>query len=390
MTKRLYYDTAYLTEWETRITKTLQREDGWYVALAESAFYPHGGGQPCDYGTIDGIPVLDVISEEDEVLHKVERLPEEAAAVCRIDWRRRFDHMQQHSGQHLLSATCLKLYGAMTVSFHLGADSATIDVERSELSPERLAALEREANEAVFRNLAISSYVVSAEAASRLPLVKPPKVTGDVRIVEIEGIEYNACGGTHVSATGGIGLIKLLRAEKQKGNTRITFKCGFRALEEFNDGAAILGRLSAKFNAGKDAILDRFAKWEEEQRQLQKELAELKEQRDAYVARELLERRDNGAIAVAFEEKPLKELQGLAGKVAAMTDVPVLLADRAGFKVVLAHGGRFGLACGDFVKEHAGAYRGKGGGSDTLAQAGFARWDEAAAFFEFAKRTFRA
>ncbi|WP_309121194.1 DHHA1 domain-containing protein [Paenibacillus sp.] len=390
MTKRLYYDTAYLTEWGTHLSKTLRREDGWYVALAESAFYPHGGGQPCDYGTIDGIPVLDVISEEDEVLHKVERLPEGAAVLCRIDWRRRFDHMQQHSGQHLLSAVCLRLYGAMTVSFHLGADSATIDVELPELSPERLAALEREANDVVFQNRAIASYVVSGEAASRLPLVKPPKVTGDVRIVEIEGVEYNACGGTHVSATGGIGLIKLLRAEKQKGCTRITFKCGFRALEEFNAGAAILGRLSATFNAGKDAILDRFAKWEEEQRQLQKELAELKEKHDAYVARELLERRDDGVIAVAFEDKPLKDLQGLAGKVAAMTDVPVLLADRAGSKVVLAHGGRFGLACGAFVKEHAGAYRGKGGGSATLAQAGFGSWDEAAAFFAFAKRTFKA
>ncbi|WP_274364065.1 alanyl-tRNA editing protein [Paenibacillus thermotolerans] len=387
MTNRLYYDSAYLTEWETRITETLKRQDGWYVVLEESAFYPHGGGQPCDYGTINGIHVLDVVSEEDKMLHKVERLPEGTAAACRIDWRRRFDHMQQHSGQHLLSAVCLKLYGAMTVSFHLGAEAATIDVERSELSPEELVSLEREVNQAVYDNRRIRAYMVSEEEASRLPLVKPPKVTGQVRIVEIEGVEYNACGGTHVGSTGGIGMIKLLRAEKMKGNTRITFKCGNRALEEFNDCLGILGELSAKFNTGKDEIIDRIEKWELEQRLLQTELAALKEANDTYAARELLEMREDGLIAHSFEDKPLKELQSLALKLTTMSDVPVLLADFTGCKVVLAHSGRFERSCGAFIKEHVGQFHGKGGGSTVMAQAGFGSQEDTSAFFEFAMQT---
>ncbi|WP_199619448.1 alanyl-tRNA editing protein [Paenibacillus alkalitolerans] len=388
MTNRLYYDSPYLTEWETRITKTVQREDGCYVLLQESAFFPHGGGQPCDAGTINGIPVLDVINEEDEVLHKIERLPEGTSAACRIDWQRRFDHMQQHSGQHLLSALCLKLFDAMTLSFHLGTDSATIDVERSELFPEQLSLLEREVNQAIYNNRRITSYMVSEQEASRLPLVKPPKVTGQVRIVEIEGVEYNACGGTHVSSTGGIGMIKLLRAEKQKGNTRITFKCGNRALAEFNDCLEILGKLSMKFNTGKEEIIDRIEKWEQEQKQIQTELTALKEQNDMFVARDLLEKQGgSGLVAHVFEDKPLKELQSLALKLTTMSDDPVLLADRAECKVVLAHSGRLDLSCGAFFKEeHLGVFYGKGGGSNVMAQAGFRTLDDALAFFTFARQ----
>ncbi|AZN41360.1 alanyl-tRNA editing protein [Paenibacillus albus] len=385
MTSRLYYKSAYVTEWETKITKSLQREDGWYVLLAESAFYPHGGGQPCDTGTINGVAVLDVISEEDEVLHKVERLPEGETASCRIDWQRRFDHMQQHSGQHLLSAVCLKLFNAMTLSFHLGNESATIDVESPELTQEQLSGLEREVNQAIYDNHPITSYMVSPEEASRLPLVKPPTVSGNVRIVEIESVEFNACGGTHVSATGGIGMIKLLRTEKVKGNTRISFKCGSRALAEFNDCLGILGKLSLKFNTGKDDIIARVEKWEQEQKQIQAEMAALKEQNDSFVARELLEQQEVRLIAHQFENKPLKDLQNLAMKLTSLSNDPVLLVDLADFKVVLSHSGAFEQSCGGFFKEHLGAYGGKGGGSSNLAQAGFGTRDDVLAFYEFAK-----
>ncbi len=140
MTKKLYYDSAYLQEWHTSVSQVIEREDGLFLILEETAFYPHGGGQPCDAGSIGGIPVLDVILEEDEVLHKVETMPSERKVSCQIDWNRRFDHMQQHSGQHLLSAVFRELYQAMTLSFHLGNDYATIDIELQELTPDQLAA----------------------------------------------------------------------------------------------------------------------------------------------------------------------------------------------------------------------------------------------------------
>ncbi|NQX44205.1 hydrolase [Paenibacillus tritici] len=390
MTTKLYYDSAYVNEWSTTITSTLQREDGIYVTLAETAFYPHGGGQPCDTGTIGGIAVLDVVLEDQEVLHKVAELPGQMEVGCKLDWTRRFDHMQQHSGQHLLSAVFRKLYQAMTLSFHLGSDYATIDLAIPELSAPQMAEAEQEVNRQIYLNRPITSYFVTAEEMARLPLVKLPKVTEDIRIVEIEGVEHNACGGTHVSSTGAIGMVKLLRSEKQKGNIRITFQCGSRALNEFNNSLQILSKLSVKFNTGKDEIVDRIEKWEQEQKQLQIELAAMKELNDSYLARELLSSMEAGCQVITHisDTRPLKDLQSLAAKLTALTELPVLLLTAVENKVVLAHHGAAALSCGAFFKAHLNEYHGKGGGSDKLAQAGFPSWEAAQAFYDFARQQF--
>lgn len=385
MTNKLYYNSTYLTDLPTRVTETIEREDGLYVLLEETAFYPHGGGQPCDLGAIQGIPVLDVISEEELVLHKLERLPNEESVTCQIDWNRRFDHMQQHSGKHLLSAVCLEKHNFMTLSFHLGEDYCTIDIEVPELSADQLYSIEREVNRQIYLNHNILSYFVTGEEASQLKLVKQPKVTENIRIVEIKDVEYNACGGTHVSSTGEIGIIKLLKAEKIKANTRIYFKCGYRALEEFNTSLQILGTLSSKFNTGKDEIIDRIEKWENEQKLLQAEIYLLKEKNDDYVVQELLNEQAGKMIAQVFEDKSLKDLQSLANKLTSKCDLPVLLATSAENKVVFAQNGSTEISCGAFFKAHLGSYNGKGGGSDKLAQAGFPTWEDALAFYEFAR-----
>lgn len=392
MTNKLYYESAYIKEWETKVSRIVDKEDGLYLVMEDTAFYPHGGGQPCDTGYIDHIPVLDVILENGEVLHKVGSAPAGPEVSCRIDWERRFDHMQQHSGQHLLSAVFRKVCQAMTLSFHLGSDYATIDLELAELSPEWLLEVEAEVNRQIYGNHCITSYLVSEEEMSRLPLVKRPKVTENIRIVEIEGVEYNACGGTHVASTGAIGMIKLLRSEKQKGHVRVTFKCGSRALEEFNTNVRILGTLSAKFNTGKAEILDRIEKWEQEQKLLQAELTALKEQNDGYAAHELLavQAEDSRIVAQIFEQRSLKELQSLAVKLTALTDLPVLLLSAAEHKVVFAHSGNTGPSCGAFFKANLAEFQGKGGGSDKMAQAGFAAWEQALAFYEFAKAAIAA
>ncbi|MEK5032393.1 alanyl-tRNA editing protein [Paenibacillus sp. FSL R7-0302] len=390
MTKKLYYDSAYIKEWSTTVTSAIEREDGIYVTLAETAFYPLGGGQPCDTGTIGGIAVLDVVLEDQEVLHKVAELPGQTDVDCAIDWTRRFDHMQQHSGQHLLSAVFLKLYQAATVSFHLGSEYATIDLDLQELSAEQLAEAEQEVNRKIYQNLAITSYFVTAEEMAKLPLVKLPKVTEDIRIVEIEGVEHNACGGTHVAATGSIGMIKLLRSEKQKGHVRVTFLCGGRALAAFNDHVQIISQLSVKFNTGKEEIMDRIGKWEQEQKLLMVELAAVKEQNDSYLARELLASMEEGSRVLAHisEDRTLKDLQSLAAKLTALTDLRVLLLSAAENKAVLANSGSADFSCGAFFKAHLGKYQGKGGGSDKLAQAGFPSWEDALTFYNFAKGQF--
>ncbi|MCW3795662.1 alanyl-tRNA editing protein [Paenibacillus sp. LS1] len=386
MTQKIYYDSAYTREWHTTITGRVDKEEGVYITLAETAFYPHGGGQPCDLGQIGGIAVLDVNIEDGEVWHKLERAPEQTEVQCEIDWERRFDHMQQHTGQHLLSAITLKLTEAMTLSFHLGTEYDTIDVAAAELGADQWTAIEQEVNRQIYRNARINTSWVTAEEAAQLPLVKQPTVTEDIRIVEIEGVEYNACGGTHVSATGEIGIIKLLKTEKVKGGTRIYFKCGTRALNEFTSTQNVLNSIMVKLKTSKDELLERIEKMEQEQKQLQTELNAVKTTNDAYYAEELLAARQGLVIAQVFEDKSLKDMQSLATKLTADHEGLVLFASISEAKVVLAQNGQPPeWACGPFFKGNLGAYQGKGGGSEKMAQAGFASSEDALAFYEFTK-----
>ncbi|MGG1554775.1 alanyl-tRNA editing protein [Paenibacillus ferrarius] len=386
MTTKLYYESAYTTAWKAVITQKITRDDGLFVVLDRTAFYPHGGGQPCDRGDIQGVPVLDVRLEGADVLHLVPHFPSETDVDCRIDWPLRFDHMQQHSGQHLLSSVCRDLFQATTVSFHLGLDYCTIDVDRADLTAGDLAAIEEEANQRIYRNLAISSYFVSPEELVQLPVVKPPKVTENIRIVEMQDVEYNACGGTHVSSTGEIGLIKLLKTEKQKGNLRLYFLCGHRALAEFTASQRILQALSTRFKTGKDEIESRLDKWEREQKALESELTRLKEGLHGYMAKEQLQGAQGARlVARIFEDQSLQDLQSLAKHMTTMTNQVVLLGTKQDNKVVLAHNGEGAVSCGAFFKAQLAGFGGSGGGSDKLAQGGFASEPELLAFMAFAQ-----
>lgn len=386
MTHKLYYDSAYTREWKARIVQVIERENGLYVRLDKTAFYPEGGGQPGDTGIIGEARVLDTIIDNGEVLHLVDKMPGEphVELLCRVDWERRFDHMQQHSGQHLLSAVCLDMLNAPTLGFHLGKEYATIDVDRTEWTENELDALELEVNALIMRNLPIKSYLVSAEEAAKLPLVKAPSVEGDVRIVEIESIEYNACGGTHADRTGELGLLKLLRAEKQKGRLRLTFKAGFRALNEFAAQNKVLGILSAKLSTPKEELPERLDKLIEEDRRKQTELNVLRSQLDGYTANELLEEaeRTGKAVGKLFGNRTIKELQSLANSLAARTPLPVLLGSTGELKLVLVHDGEAGFSCGALFKETLPAFGGRGGGGDQSAQAAFGSEAELNAFYE--------
>jgi alanyl-tRNA synthetase len=387
MTDKLYYSSPYTTEWETSIKESSTNENQCFVILEETAFYPTGGGQPHDTGTINGIDVLDVYTKETgEVVHRIERLPDTSQATCVLNWDRRFEHMQHHSGQHLLSAVSYSLYDAMTVSFHLGQDYVTIDLDISELNQTQLAKIEQRVNEEIYKNRKIHSYYVTKEELKELTLLKMPKVTENIRIVEIEGIEHNACGGTHVARTGEIGLIKLFKAEKQKGAVRLYFKCGFRALQDLNEGQMILRQISSKFNTGRSEVLDRLEKWVEEKKKLEFEFTKVKEENNAYLAKELLSNKKDDSLVHIFEDKSFSDIKEFAIKLANENNLFVLFTTTAENKVVLVHNGSKSISCGKFLKEHLVSFNGKGGGNDKLAQAGFPTKEETLNFFEFASR----
>jgi alanyl-tRNA synthetase len=234
MTNRIYYTEPYRTSFDATVALCEVTADGGHVVLDRTAFYPTSGGQPHDTGTLGGRRVLDVSDLDDgTVLHVVDGpLAVGAEVHGEIDWLRRFEHMQQHTGQHVLSAVFDRRSNARTESFHLGAAASTIDLAR-EVTPAEIAAVEDEANRLVWEDRAVTIRFVTAEEATALPLRKPPARDGSLRLIEIEDVDLSACGGTHVSRTGGIGIIAVSGWEKFRGGTRVEFLCGVRVLRRF-------------------------------------------------------------------------------------------------------------------------------------------------------------
>lgn len=282
-TKRLYYQDPYQREFIAEVL--VRREIGGRpaVALDRTAFYPTGGGQPHDTGTLapaagPGVTVLDVQAEDGLVWHVLDAplAADEVRGV--LDWDRRFDHMQQHTGQHVLSQAFVQVYAADTVGFHLGGAYSTIDLNRADLPPAALVAAEAAANAIVDAALPVTAAYVTADELAALPLRKPPKVSEGIRIVQVQGFDWSACGGTHVANTAQIGLIKIVAAERRGAETRITFLCGRRARADYARLKALAQGLVARFTTAEDEILEAVDRRAAEADALRKELADLERQ----------------------------------------------------------------------------------------------------------------
>lgn len=249
-TERVYYTDPYLTEADAAVRSCTRTERGWELLLDRTVFYPTGGGQPCDLGTIEDARVLEVYERDGEVAHLCDAPVQAGRTVrCVIDWARRFDLMQQHSGEHLVSGIIHARFGYENVGFHMGGEVITIDFS-GELNPEELAQVERAANEAVWKNLPATVWYPAQEELKRLPYRSKKELTGAVRLVRFGDIDLCACCGTHVRATGEIGLIKLLSVVRFHSGSRIEMLCGGRALKYLNgilqQNREISGLLSAK------------------------------------------------------------------------------------------------------------------------------------------------
>lgn len=245
MTEKLYYEDSYLTRFEARVIA-----GGTEAVLDRTAFYPSSGGQPNDLGELGGAAVRDVTEDEaGRVVHILDS-PVEAGALVegKVDWGRRFDHMQQHTGQHLLSAVFQELYGWPTLSFHMGMEVSTIDLEAASISQDQLILVEREANSRITANLAVGLAFEEAESAQGLR--KPSDRGGMLRVVSIEGLDRSACGGTHVRATGEIGCLLIRKQEKVRGLVRVEFVCGGRAVARAREDFNLLTRVARCFSAG--------------------------------------------------------------------------------------------------------------------------------------------
>jgi alanyl-tRNA synthetase len=377
MTTRLYYAEPYRTTFRAMVTACRRAAGRFELELDQTAFYPTSGGQPFDTGSIGGVRVLDVIDRADgQIVHIVEKsLPEGASFEGMVDWPRRFDHMQQHTGQHLLSAAYDRLCGVRTESFHLGATSATIDLGR-EVSPSEIRAAEDEANRVVWEDRPVTIRVASDDEAARLPLRKESTRTGPLRLIEIEDFDLSACGGTHVARTGEVGMIATAGCEKLRGGTRVEFVCGGRALSRFRQWRDALAETTRHLSVTPGELAQGVERLQDEAKQLQRTVRALQEKVASHEARSLLDRgtRHNGRLVVAdaiegWDAAGLKAL-AVAAASAESTAAVALFSRSTPALVVVARGREGVIDAGAVLKNLISSFGGKGGGRADLAQGG--------------------
>lgn len=371
MTTKLYYQDSALSESAVQVVDSGSDETGYYALLDQSCFYPEGGGQPADTGEIGPAKVLDVQFVEGEIRHYTDiQLPKDGFSA-RLDWERRWDHMQQHAGQHLLSALLEDVYGLKTQSFHLGKERVSIDLDLDTATKTQLQEVEKMANQLISQRLVISTQWVSPEEAKELKLRKPPAVEGEVRLVEIAGIDLNACGGTHPKNTGDIGLLKIISTEKAKGGLRIYFLCGSRALRHFHFLLETTDRLVVQLNAPAEELPEAASALLADKASADKTIKQLQEQLLSLEAQTILP--VHGIIERVFEGRPIKELQQLARLVVANDASATALfisSSQSDMRFVCAKGAQAPGDMREVLKQLLALTEGKGGGNAQFAQGG--------------------
>lgn len=380
MEHKLFYQDSYLHTFNARVNQQEQDAEGnWYVTLNQTAFYPTGGGQPHDVGKLNEVHVIDVEEIDGEIRHYIaEPIFDVSMEVTgKIDWNRRFDFMQQHTGQHILTASFVELFDIQTTSFHLGKEMVTIDLDCTDLSEEQLMDVEDLANQIILERYPIETLWVTKEELSNYPLRKKVTVDEDIRLVIIPEFDYNGCGGTHPNFTSEVGMLKILHTEKQKGNVRVHFVCGGRVRSQMHRKQKILLELTRTLSASEDGLNDAVRNLVSKEKKLDKSLSDTKEFLFRYEAKELVgAKKDiNGVptIQVIYQNRSIQELQKLARMVVAETnDTVVFLAAENDQLVqfVAARGENMELSMKELTANVLTFINGKGGGSDSFAQGG--------------------
>ncbi|MFG3614279.1 alanyl-tRNA editing protein [Rummeliibacillus stabekisii] len=378
MKELIYYQDVMMKEFEASILKQAIAEDGRkYIVLDNTAFYPTGGGQPHDTGYLNDVEVVDVEKVDGDIRHYVlSFLPEDTKTVHgKLDWERRFDHMQQHAGQHILTASFVELFNYQTVSFHLGQETVTIDLDTSELTEEELQAVEKRANDIILDNRQIETKWITEEELSKYPLRKAIQVTGEIRLVIIPEFDYNGCGGTHPITTGGVQAIKILSTEKQKNKTRVHFVCGMRVVHELGWRKKELSKAAKLANAPEKETAGAVQKLLDTQKSLEKKCTQSEKQLLSYEAKELaMENPTDSIIKKAFVNRSIQELQQLARSIVKLTPATTILfvsKDREQVQFVAAKGKDTDqVSMKDVSNAVFSVIDGNGGGNDTFVQGG--------------------
>jgi alanyl-tRNA synthetase len=405
--ERLYYRDSHLIEFDARVLDITERVSGWTaVTLDRTAFYPTGGGQPSDTGNLDGARVVECIDEGETVLHVIQGVTPAIGAQVRgrVDWPRRMDHIQQHTGQHILSQAFVTLFNAPTHSFRMLEQVCEIDVSLYEPSDARIERAVELANNVIWEDRPVTIREVSAAEAAELNLRKEPAREGALRLIEIEGFDLTPCGGTHAAHTGEVGLIAVRSWERAKGLTRIEFMAGHRALEDYRRANRTARQVAALFSSGRDDTPDLAARSLEENKELHRRVRTLEEITLRVEVAELIEAADaslksassgNGAaatsddssssatdatsrkinarvIAKVFDGRDADSLKHLAQALIAHPGTVALLAarDPETARLVFARSVDVSGDMNALMREACAMLDGRGGGKPDMAQGG--------------------
>jgi alanyl-tRNA synthetase len=369
-TKKLYFDDPYQVEFNSKVVKTFSHNNQPALILEQTCFYPESGGQPSDRGTINGIDVKSVFEEDGIIVHLLSQLETTDEIHGMVDWETRFDHMQQHAGQHILSQSFYERIRGETVSFHMGTESSTVEIDVRKISGQALEEVEKLSNSIVFQNKEIKSYFVSEDQIMNVPLRGLPKKSGRIRVVEVSGFDYTACGGTHPKRTGEIGIIKILKQERIRNNSRFEFVCGNRALRDYIAKNKILSQAATRFSVPEKEVPRAVEKLFSDFQTLKKSHKKIQQKLSRVVAQDIIREAKDKFIYHIFTDKTPEELRFLALNIIETHGLVVLLGLKKDKKVhvILARSDDCDIDLRKLVAIVADLINGKGGGRPALVE----------------------
>ncbi|PEA07384.1 serine-tRNA(Ala) deacylase AlaX [Bacillus cereus] len=376
--QKLYYADAYKKDFTTKVIKQDYNAEGnLYVVLNETAFYPTGGGQPHDTGTLNGIAVFGVEEVDEEIRHFIAEQLHTEEVEGKINWERRFDHMQQHAAQHILSAAFWDHFNIPTIGFHLGKETVTIDLETANLPTETVEKAVQIANNIVFENHPIRIEWMNLEEAKTLPLRKEPTMTENIRVVIIENYDYNGCGGTHPKHTGEVGPIQVLGWERNKGGIRLTFIAGWRTLKLMGQQQQIMKDVSKQLNSSETDIPVKVAQILTSQKENEKAIQTMNEKLLFAEANELLQQSEEihagTLISKVFINRSMQEIAKLSAIITEQQEHAItyfVIENEDKLQCILACGKTVMLDMNALLKDALPAIEGKGGGNKKSARGG--------------------
>ena len=367
MTEKLYYSDPYIKEAKANIIDIIEENGKIEIVLDKTIFYPEGGGQPSDIGYIGDIPVVHVRIKDSVIYHEVTEKPETKEVICKLDFKRRFDHMQQHSGEHVLAGTFYRLFGGNNKGFRLGENYVTIDIDIKDMTDEIIEEAEREANKSIYEDIEVEAIFSENGNIEGIPVRKEVSVDKNIRVIKMGNVDCCACGGTHVKRTGEIGIIKILKTEAYKGMTRVYFNCGERALKDYEQKNNIIKALKKIYSSEEDLIIDKVLRQKSELDEVKKSLSLMKK-KIAEIIAQSADIKDNKYFFM-YDDLDFETLLLMEDILKEKTDSLVLgsLID----KRITANTKDIDFNMGRFFKDNINDYRGKGGGPKDKAQGVF-------------------